>query len=188
MADVGTATITVKAVLDEASIEAVAQQIADGVRARVAELLGVTNAVAAPVEAPVARVFNVGDPEPADRETIVLRGNRRDMDVRISYGKGGSGANLTAWWCVRDDPRYNSHASWSYWLENHGPLIEVTEDAPNMARMPRVFDSIEDIPSDVNLVSDCDGDTWSRNGVCSDMGEWPESYYFYAPFTEVLTP
>jgi len=145
--------------------------------------------VPAPVEAPVARVFNVGDPEPADRETIVLRGNRRDMDVRISYGKGGSGVNLTAWWCVGDDPRYSSHGSWSYWLENYGPLIEVTEDAPKVARLPRVFDSFEDIPSDVDLVSDCDGDTWGRNGVRSSMCGWlTAAWDDSAPFTEVLTP
>lgn len=145
--------------------------------------------VSAPVGAPVARVFNVGDPEPADRETIVLRGTGRDGDVRLSYGKYGPGIGLTAWWAMRDDPRYNSHASWSYWLENYGPLIEVAEDAPKVARMPRVFDSFEDIPSDVNLVSDRDGDTWGRNGVASKMGIWPTAAWDdSAPFTEVLTP
>lgn len=82
--------------------------------------------VAATVKAPVARVFNVGDPEPADKETIALRGCGVDGDVQLEYGDYGpkpSGENR--WWARRDDPSDNTYAAWRYWLSRYGPLTEV---------------------------------------------------------------
>lgn len=83
-------------------------------------------AIAAPVEAPVARVFNVGDPEPADKETITLSGNGRDGNVRLEYGDYGPKPHgVSRWWARRDDPSDNTHAAWDYWLSNYGSLTEV---------------------------------------------------------------
>lgn len=85
-----------------------------------------TEAIAAPVEAPVARVFNVGDPEPADKETITLSGNGRDGNVRLEYGDYGPKPHgVSRWWARRDDPSDNTHAAWDYWLSNYGSLTEV---------------------------------------------------------------
>ncbi len=82
--------------------------------------------VAAPVEAPVARVFNVGDPEPADKETITLSGNGRDGNVRLEYGDYGPKPHgVSRWWARRNDPSDNTHAAWDYWLSNYGSLTEV---------------------------------------------------------------
>lgn len=82
--------------------------------------------IAAPVEAPVARVFNVGDPEPADKETITLSGNGRDGNVRLEYGDYGPKPHgVSRWWARRDDPSDNTHAAWDYWLSNYGSLTEV---------------------------------------------------------------
>lgn len=83
-------------------------------------------AIAAPVEAPVARVFNVGDPEPADKETIALSRNGVDGDVRIEYGDYGPKPHgVSRWWARRNDPSDNTHAAWDYWLSNYGSLTEV---------------------------------------------------------------
>lgn len=86
--------------------------------------------IAAPVEAPVARVFNVGDPEPADKKSISLTGYSAlfDEDVELrwgSYGKANRDFSWRAgWWNVRpvDDPVWES---WNVWLEYYGPLTEV---------------------------------------------------------------
>lgn len=82
--------------------------------------------VPAPVEALVARVFTVGDPEPADKETIALSGNGRDGNVRLEYGDYGPKPHgVSRWWARRDDPSDNTHAAWDYWLSNYGSLTEV---------------------------------------------------------------
>lgn len=87
-----------------------------------------TEAIAAPVEAPVARVFNVGDPEPADKETITLSGysNVLDEDVLLRFGDYDptDGSSRIRWWDVKtgDD---NTWARWDNWLEAYEPLTEV---------------------------------------------------------------
>ncbi|WP_080735993.1 DUF3310 domain-containing protein [Rhodococcoides fascians] len=143
-------------------------------------------AIAAPVGAPVARVFNVGDPEPADKETIALSGSGVDGDVRIEYGDYGPKPHgVSRWWARRIDSSDNTHAAWSYWLSNYGQLTEVIGTPVSE---PREFERIEDIPDDINEVRDVEGDYWERDGV-DNPWNWPSAEDGddkYAPFTEVL--
>lgn len=144
--------------------------------------------VAAPVEAPVARVFNVGDPEPADKETITLSGTGPDGVVKLKYGNFGGydGLPKVRWWDVGARYSQPTWDEWDVWLDTFGPLTEVVDPA---SLRPRVFETIGDIPADVHLVSDNEGDTWSRNGsgIKADfVGPDAGVDDGYAPFTEVL--
>lgn len=146
------------------------------------------DAVAAPVEAPVARVFNVGDPEPADKETIKLSGYCEEIDVHVLLEYGDLGHQVRGhklWWGLASDADDRTNGAWDYWLAVFGPLTEV-EGTP--ASEPREFKCIEDIPEDVNEVRDVEGDYWERDGVDNPLN-WPcveDGDDKYAPFTEVL--
>ncbi|MBY4212872.1 DUF3310 domain-containing protein [Rhodococcus fascians] len=144
-------------------------------------------AIAAPVEAPVARVFNVGDHEPADKETIVLSGAGPDGAVKLKYGDYGSYRDTpkVRWWDV--DARHGRPTwdEWDVWLETFGPLTEIIGTP---AAEPREFKCIEDITDDVNEVRDVEGDYWQRDGL-DNPWNWPSAEdgdNKYAPFTEVL--
>lgn len=82
--------------------------------------------VPAPVEALVARVFNVGDPEPADKETIALTGywQKTDASVFLRWGQYGPGRQRIAWWNIHD-PEDPTWTTWDGWLECYAPLTEV---------------------------------------------------------------
>lgn len=146
------------------------------------------DAVAAPVEAPVARVFTVGDPEPADKETIALSGYCEKLGETALLRFGDFGLKHHGekrWWSLEPEPVDNTHGSWTYWLETFGPLIELIGTP---ASEPREFKCIEDIADDVNEVRDVEGDYWQRDGL-DNPWNWPSAEDGddkYAPFTEVL--
>lgn len=86
-------------------------------------------AKAAKGDAPVPRVFNVGDPEPEDRDTITLvsdRSYRRwGVPLTIKYGNYGTYGDRTDWWqmCTAN----STYDSWNNWLAYYGPLTEVMD-------------------------------------------------------------
>ena len=79
------------------------------------------------------RVFNVGDSEPEDRDTITLRGTSNGNGVRPAgreltfkfgdHSSAGDESRGGEWWQVTEDR--HTHARWSTWLEKFGPLTEV---------------------------------------------------------------
>lgn len=86
----------------------------------------------------VPRVFNVGDPEPDDRDTIRLvglsnpakmpYGGRSWVELKFGqYGTTTTSDDRVSWWCVQGSLHHghNTYASWEYWLEHYGPLTEV---------------------------------------------------------------
>ena len=121
------------------------------------------------------RVFRKGDPEPEDRDTIVLRTReiaatdgrepgKKHLELRYgNYASDGAYAGTIAWWQVTED--WHTWTSWEAWLSAYGPLAEVIEDAPaepeeaeeEEVREPRVFDTADDVPDDVRLVRTDDG-------------------------------
>lgn len=70
------------------------------------------------------RVFNVGDPEPEDADTIVLTGEGeggRTVELRrkdSTFFPGG-----LSWW-DHVNGKANTQARWGYWLDVFGPLTE----------------------------------------------------------------
>lgn len=111
------------------------------------------------VKSRVPRVFCVGDAEPEDRDTIVLRGEHGE-ELRFGhYAKIDVGRdNPREWWWVNQ--LFPTHATWNYWLANCGQLTEVVD-----GRKPRVFHDGDEIPADVNeVITADDGSTAVRTG------------------------
>jgi hypothetical protein len=151
------------------------------------------------------RVFNVGDAEPEDRDTIKLRGVWKGKpghsravgtELLFEYRSGAFGGNT--WHQVSDgDP---TGRRWQSWLELAGPLTEVL---PEPVPEPRVFNQGDVIPDDVQQVVSSprrsdgrlidytrrENDMFSHSmtrGYLSPntaVGAWEESDF---PLTEVL--
>ncbi|MFD6517626.1 hypothetical protein [Rhodococcus sp. NPDC060176] len=149
------------------------------------------------VGAVVPRVFNVGDPEPEDRDTITLSGssngapesNRPARSVlQIKFGNYASDpesyAGRSKWWQVTES--HHTYGTWEYWLEHYGPLTEVL-DKPKPPT-PRTFEWGDDEPVDIAYAYDEDGalfkrlgpDTWAQR---LGSGRYGDSRYTWSEVT-----
>jgi len=106
------------------------------------------------------RVFNVGDPEPADRDTITLRGKSYTLKYcedptdqpPLHFGM--------EWWQIdRDETSNSTFGKWDYWLEHFGPLTEVLDEPKPQ---PRTFEWGDDEPDNITHVRDDEGDVFKR--------------------------
>lgn len=77
------------------------------------------------------RVFRAGDAEPADRDTITLKGIAKDSANRptgtkvvLKYGKYGTLGEAHWYQSVDMNPTWNN---WESWLKFYGPLVEVIQ-------------------------------------------------------------
>lgn len=114
----------------------------------------------------VPRVFKVGDPEPADRDTITLRGVAlqnswqftKGEEVLLKFGDYsvfGYGENR--WWQVTKVK--TTYGDWAYWLEHYGPLTEVLDEPKPQ---PRTFEWGDDEPDNITHARDDEGDLFKR--------------------------
>ncbi|MCW2092449.1 UNVERIFIED_ORG: hypothetical protein M2328_005729 [Rhodococcus erythropolis] len=116
----------------------------------------------------VPRVFNVGDREPADRDTITLRGtsnggfnSNRPLGAVVSLKFGNHAIDPESydgpltWWQVAESNR--THCTWNHWLEHYGPLTEVLDEPK-----PRTFKPGDPEPEDITYARDEDGDLFKR--------------------------
>lgn len=122
------------------------------------------------VGAVAPRVFKVGDPEPADRDTITLRGSSngsggRSLGKVLDFKFGNYSRTPEAyptrreWWQVTES--HHTYDSWEHWLEHYGPLTEVL-DKPKPPT-PRTFKWGDDEPDSIGYVrDDADGSVFRR--------------------------
>ncbi|MFE5790665.1 hypothetical protein [Rhodococcus erythropolis] len=115
------------------------------------------------------RVFNVGDREPEDRDTITLRGVANGTDFRpagteliFKFGDHGSddsdwGFGRQKWWQVTE-PKH-TYGTWDSRLEHYGPLTEVLDEPKSQ---PRTFEWGDDEPDNITHARDDEGDLFKR--------------------------
>ncbi|MBT2266400.1 hypothetical protein [Rhodococcus erythropolis] len=120
------------------------------------------------VGAVAPRVFNVGDPEPEDRDLITLRGVALQNSWQFvegeeallkfgDYSKFGYGGEKGRW-CQVTKPK-TTYGEWDYWLEHFGPLTEVLDEPKPQ---PRTFEWGDDEPDNITHVRDDEGDVFKR--------------------------
>ncbi|MEU2002017.1 hypothetical protein ACH47B_13080 [Rhodococcus sp. NPDC019627] len=144
------------------------------------------------------RVFKAGDPEPVDRDGLILEGriiqesffgvgNHVGEKARIQYLTSYGRTRRTPraeWWQVNDSEGERTYAAWSYWLEEFGPFTEVMEEP----REPRKFTNEDQEPTDVKFLRDYEGDLFRYVGpdhweYKRDSGEWSEMRFRWREVT-----
>lgn len=115
------------------------------------------------VGAVLPRVFNVGDPEPEDRDSITLRGGIYELTYCEDPTAQPPLRSGMDWWQIDQVETSNStYAKWDYWLEHHGPLTEVLDELKS--KTPRTFKWRDDEPVDIAYAYDEDGELFKRLG------------------------
>lgn len=97
-------------------------------------------------------------------------------DWETLSGENGDEGNL---WLSKDGVGVAEFAkgAWLFVYETKDPAPETK---------PRQWRGLFDVPSDVKVVKDCDGDEWTRADTAPRWGDPHHWLNDYAPFTEVL--